>query len=750
MKELIELHKSNKFIEVIKLAPKYFDTHFKDILFLNLLGTSHFSIGEYDKSINFFIKALNINKNDINILSNLGSAYYQKNEHLKSKEYFKNVISIDPNNFYALNMIGNSLFVEKNIDESILYLNKSIEINPKNSDAFNTLGLIFELKKDYKKAKEMWNNSLDTNPSNFNAKNNLGSLSLKINDIDTALLYFKEALKINPHFTEAYSNIGTTYIKIGYYQKAFENFKRALDLNFNHLNSLINLSNILRYIKLENFNNDYIERLINKILDTETYSKPKYIAPFAIQLIKNNKLFINIEKNIETMDINNVFQDLSKILILIKLFRLCPLPDLRVESLLTKLRHKTIIHLDQIDNVEINFFVLESISINFFITEYVIPITDEENTHLNLLSNKVSNEIQNNSPSLNKIILVISLYQRLTNLSWHKKIISNPTIQLLIKLHIDDYYLEQKIKSDINSFSSIINETSNKVKDQYEINPYPRWQTIVLSNHQKSLDEFLIEKNLNFKIFKKINFDNPKVLVAGCGTGQHTLSVQSSYLNADITCIDLSTSSIAYAKRKILEYNLPNIKFFHCDILNLEKFPYFDYDLIESSGVIHHMESPNIGLKLLVSKLKQGGFLKLGLYSRIARQSVINFRDSFSNSFDDLSSHQIKRIRQSLIEKKLDKFSNLFLWSDFYSLSEFRDLLLHAKEHQYSCIDIKNLLSEEKLEFIGFELSNTSIYRKFIDLYGEDSKSDLLKWHEFEKNNNNIFAGMYQFWCQKT
>ena len=27
MKELIELHKSNKFIEVIKLAPKYFDTH---------------------------------------------------------------------------------------------------------------------------------------------------------------------------------------------------------------------------------------------------------------------------------------------------------------------------------------------------------------------------------------------------------------------------------------------------------------------------------------------------------------------------------------------------------------------------------------------------------------------------------------------------------------------------------------------------------------------------------------------------
>mgnify|MGYP001323632003 CR=1 FL=1 len=86
MKELIELHKSNNFIEVIKLAPKYFDTHFKDILFLNLLGTSHFSIGEYEKSINFFIKALNINKNDINILSNLGSAYYQKNDHSKSKE----------------------------------------------------------------------------------------------------------------------------------------------------------------------------------------------------------------------------------------------------------------------------------------------------------------------------------------------------------------------------------------------------------------------------------------------------------------------------------------------------------------------------------------------------------------------------------------------------------------------------------------------------------------------------------------
>ena len=46
--------------------------------------------------------------------------------------------------------------------------------------------------------------------------------------------------------------------------------------------------------------------------------------------------------------------------------------------------------------------------------------------------------------------------------------------------------------------------------------------------------------------------EKPSILIAGCGTGQQILQAQR-YKNAEITAIDLSTSSLCYAKRKLNE-----------------------------------------------------------------------------------------------------------------------------------------------------------------------------------------------------
>ena len=47
---------------------------------------------------------------------------------------------------------------------------------------------------------------------------------------------------------------------------------------------------------------------------------------------------------------------------------------------------------------------------------------------------------------------------------------------------------------------------------------------------------------------------------------------------------------------------------------------------IESVGVLHHMETPLNGLEVLVDLLKPHGFLKLGLYSEVARKNVVEAR----------------------------------------------------------------------------------------------------------------------------
>ena len=50
--------------------------------------------------------------------------------------------------------------------------------------------------------------------------------------------------------------------------------------------------------------------------------------------------------------------------------------------------------------------------------------------------------------------------------------------------------------------------------------------------------------------------------------------------------------------------------------------------------------------------------------------------------------------------------------------------------------------------FCGFE--NLSIKNAFRRSYNDSDLYDLMQWDLFEKSNPRIFAGMYQFWCQKS
>ena len=90
-------------------------------------------------------------------------------------------------------------------------------------------------------------------------------------------------------------------------------------------------------------------------------------------------------------------------------------------------------------------------------------------------------------------------------------------------------------------------------------------------------------------------------------------------------------SSLAYAKRKTEELGVTNIEYMQADILKLTKLDR-QFDIIESAGVLHHMNNPMAGWKVLVDCLRDGGLMKIGLYSELARQSVVAMRLEISQS----------------------------------------------------------------------------------------------------------------------
>ena len=109
---------------------------------------------------------------------------------------------------------------------------------------------------------------------------------------------------------------------------------------------------------------------------------------------------------------------------------------------------------------------------------------------------------------------------------------------------IEEPLFEQEISRDIVALEEILDNVSNKVREQYEENPYPRWVKGALYTHAKSIAEVCNETGL--KLFSKSIKDikSPKVLVAGCGTGQHLIEVASGYRFNSCDSVYIEPSSI--------------------------------------------------------------------------------------------------------------------------------------------------------------------------------------------------------------
>ena len=174
------------------------------------------------------------------------------------------------------------------------------------------------------------------------------------------------------------------------------------------------------------------------------------------------------------------------------------------------------------------------------------------------------------------------------------------------------------------------------------------------------------------------------------------------------------------------------------------------FDLIECSGVLHHMNDPAKGLSTLVKSLKPKGFMKLGFYSKYARQEILEARNLIKRKDIQPNIDEIRSFRNNVLNGDLKKLHEITNWSDFYSTSMCRDLCFHSQERCYSLIEIKNMIDGAKLEFLGFTLSK-DIQDKYQRNYeGIESFKNLQRWDKFEANNPNSFREMYQFWTRKS
>ena len=307
---------------------------------------------------------------------------------------------------------------------------------------------------------------------------------------------------------------------------------------------------------------------------------------------------------------------------------------------------------------------------------------------------------------------------------------------------------ERKLQSTIPRLTDIAESVSLAVKQQYEENPYPRWVKASPVGTPMAIDVYLRQQFPNVDLQTLPTSNRPDILIAGCGTGQHSIETARRFKGARVLAIDLSLTSLCYAKRRTQELGIKNMEYGQADVLQLQAIGR-TFDIIEASGVLHHLADPLAGWRVLLSILRPGGFMRLGLYSRLARQELTAARTFISQRGYRPSAAEIRQCRQELMDRGYDTpLAKVTEWADFFSISTCRDLLFHVQEHQMTLSEIGSFLSENQLRFLGFVLP-LGVLQNFGRRFPNGNTTDLALWHTFEMENPSIFVEMYEFWIQK-
>lgn len=181
------------------------------------------------------------------------------------------------------------------------------------------------------------------------------------------------------------------------------------------------------------------------------------------------------------------------------------------------------------------------------------------------------------------------------------------------------------------------------------------------------------------------------ILIAGCGTNQAAVFAYTNRA-AKVVAVDVSQPSLDHTRYLKDKYALKNLE---THLLPIEDLPSLgkDFDLIVSTGVLHHMADPLVGMKALADCLRPDGVVALMLYARYGRIGV----ELMQSTFRELDLHQdeksLQMVKRALTSLAADHplQSYLAIAPDLQFDAGLVDTFLHGRDRSYTvdgCIEL--------------------------------------------------------------
>ena len=189
------------------------------------------------------------------------------------------------------------------------------------------------------------------------------------------------------------------------------------------------------------------------------------------------------------------------------------------------------------------------------------------------------------------------------------------------------------------------------------------------------------------------------ILVAGCGTHQAAVIAYTNP-SARVVAIDVSSASLDHHRSLKQKYDLANLELHQLPIEDVASLD-IDFDLIITTGVLHHMADPAAGMRALADLLRAHGVLAVMLYATYGRIGVQMMQSVFKDLGlrQDEASLEVVRDAIGQLGPLHPLGSYLQVAPDLGEDAGVVDTFLHGREQAYSIDECRALVEESGLVF---------------------------------------------------
>jgi len=211
-----------------------------------------------------------------------------------------------------------------------------------------------------------------------------------------------------------------------------------------------------------------------------------------------------------------------------------------------------------------------------------------------------------------------------------------------------------------------------------------------------------------------------KVVELGCGTGQMSLFLATA--DRTIVGADLTRASLELGVAAAARYGLDRVRFIETD-LRSPGLRDGAFDVVYSSGVLHHTPNPRESFRSMARLARPGGIVVLGLYNAYARfPHRIRRGIGRMTGFKMIPFDPVLRARDAEPERRK-------AW--------FFDQYEHPEEHRHTVAEVHRWFRENDVEYlrtfpnalIGAEpLQGAELFDQAEDDWGVESVLSQIGW----------------------